>query len=921
MATMKGFTIERAGLTSNEMFYSSLINDLCRNGAFTPVFTNTGGALTSNTTKATLEFVGDILAETQPWRLHIDGTVADPDTPGTGGQLVVGTAIQLPNTGRCFTLDGTEVDSEVNPLIAGKLGVTKSVVSGFNPLPDMYSLTMRVSGGVINMGGRIIYVRDNDPNLLHDYETNTTTYVGMDTEGNIVYDTDPSAIFLLLFSVHTNTDGVYDVTYSDINWQALSFVEPLAMNQATPFSYRLVVTSRGICIETWQNANFAERYYSWVCVQRLVDPLSGKPLDTGHSPVVATYSFSNNNKPYLYEMITSSILKIVVREHDVMCPSRPTVVSNNSDYVNAMFNPMKQVATSESNQYYIIFPSGMNTQRHLYNEEMDLIAYTSAGVISQWNEASVNVYGEASVSIEDIIDISVFTKDTKVTWLDISPSYPAGILSCAFIKDVVLDEVDPTKATLNLYELNGTFKTGSTEKLKIGGADVATISSDSKLTNRKYKGGSANYGTAEGMRIMFMIDGYGIEENFGIVIGDSLIPETPVNIEAIQDEFTNDVIVNWDLPEVSAKATSFNVYRGLTPDFTIASVTADEDKQLGVLPIAGLSGGSVTFTGHLRDKTYYYSINAVGPEGSSLASAPLALYIEDRTKPQDIEVVAGNWSNTIMWTPVLDAVKYSVIWNVVDGVGAVVDSGIIADIADTPFVHGSSAVDDVSEHLRVSPYVYTYRVVSFVGGTAIESLPSEPASATAEDPTVINAFTVTADAAGFANSLTWDDVDGATSYNLYWSDATIASKGLATKISVIGDSSYRHTPLTAGKEYFYKVEAVFASGITGTLSGEVSSTPSDPAQPQNISEVVSGDMVTITWDPVAGATSYKLYYDTADTPIPGVSASDSTSPPNRSITFTRPSSDLPGTTYNFLVTTVTASGESIPSTKVTATLD
>lgn len=1029
MDITKGFTIERAGLTSNEMLYTSLINDLCKDGAFVPVYTNTGGQITSHTLKATLEFAGDLLYDTQPWRILIDGTIVDPATPGTGGQIVVGTAIQLPNNGKCYTLDGVDHDGEVLAGIAGKVGVTKSVVSGFSPMPDMFSFTMKVSGGILNNGGQITYIRDSDPNLLLDLSTmvSSTIYIGISSDGTGAFtaNIDPTAIGLLLMIAYTNNEGVYDVKTTNINWQSVSFVEPSSINQATPYSYRLVVTSRGICIETWQNANFAERYFSWMTVQRLVDPLSGHPLDTGHSPVVCTYSFSNSSKPYLYEMVTSSILKIIVREHDVLCPSAPTVVSNNSDYVNAMFNPMKQVATSESNQYYIIFPSGMNTQRHLYNEEMDLIAYTSAGVISQWNEASVNVYGEASVSIKDIkknpiiltIDIpyidpgattdilnygnsvgvilpsdiikgtgesaickgvisnasrdavtnkftititnitgdwtkatgnslwstnnttgqwdhiasvpaftmpadSPLVEGARLTYLDTS-SDPLGILSCAFIRSITYDSSDHNKAMCNLYELNGSFQDGG--MLKIGGVEVGIADGNSIIVNRKYKGGSANYGTAEGMRIMFMIWGSGIEKDYGIVVGITNIPDTPTNVVTTQDLKTTDVVITWDVAATSVAPTTFNVYRSKTDGFSISSVTNVLDKQIGILPIDGSTSGTATFTGQDRETTYYYSVVAVGEDGTSLASTPASILIRDIYQPKDLVVVPGAWENTLTWTPVTNATKYSVYWSKADPADTTTHAitGIINDIAGFPYVHGDSTVANTSAHLDVSPFVYTYQVTSWVPNSlalAVESIKSTSATGIAIDPTIISNIVANPLATGFEIDLTWDAHSDAISYDLYFSVSTITNKALATKVSV-ATNAYRHTSLAAGNTYFYRIEAVYAGGITGVLSTEMTAVVLDPKQPAGVTVVGNATSAVISWDPVVGASGYAVYHDTnINLAKGGGTAFVGVTSPAHTYTYTKPAGDAAGTIYYFAVTATTSLGESILSAKVNTTI-
>ena len=66
------------------------------------------------------------------------------------------------------------------------------------------------------------------------------------------------------------------------------------------------------------------------------------------------------------------------------------------------------------------------------------------------------------------------------------------------------------------------------------------------------------------------------------------------------------------------------------------------------------------------------------------------------------------------------------------------------------------------------------------------------------------------------------DVSGASSYTVYWDNATGVSSS-STAVSVSSGNSYTHTGLDDGTTYYYKVAAVNSDG-TGTLSSEISAT-------------------------------------------------------------------------------------------------
>ena len=51
--------------------------------------------------------------------------------------------------------------------------------------------------------------------------------------------------------------------------------------------------------------------------------------------------------------------------------------------------------------------------------------------------------------------------------------------------------------------------------------------------------------------------------------------------------------------------------------------------------------------------------------------------------------------------------------------------------------------------------------------------------------------------------ITWDAVPAATSYNIYWSETSGVTKATGTKISDITTTSYTHTNITNGTNYYY----------------------------------------------------------------------------------------------------------------------
>lgn len=155
---------------------------------------------------------------------------------------------------------------------------------------------------------------------------------------------------------------------------------------ANPMSYRLTVTDRGIAVAVWVDASDAQAVpvVSWLVVQRPVDHTTGVTFVTGHAPVFAVFGMAG---------LTS---KFVVREDDVQKPSPTVPADSDSEDSRAILNTSNQVTITEDNRYVITFPNGLNTPRYAYTHELDMLAYTSADVVSEFTNVPLTVYGEAA---------------------------------------------------------------------------------------------------------------------------------------------------------------------------------------------------------------------------------------------------------------------------------------------------------------------------------------------------------------------------------------------------------------------------------------------------------------------------------------------------------------------------------------------
>ena len=168
----------------------------------------------------------------------------------------------------------------------------------------------------------------------------------------------------------------------------------LADQSATPFSYAVSVSAHGIAIVTNVEAqDDLGCRQNWFCIQRAINP-DGSVVVTGKAPLFCLYSCYGGGSADANTVVPLGIMRFTVREADLNAPAPATSAVAHTPDSNAVMNPIQQVTFNENNRYDFRFPAGLNTHRHSYPYEIDMIGYGSADVSSQRIGIEVQVYGE-----------------------------------------------------------------------------------------------------------------------------------------------------------------------------------------------------------------------------------------------------------------------------------------------------------------------------------------------------------------------------------------------------------------------------------------------------------------------------------------------------------------------------------------------
>jgi subtilisin-like proprotein convertase family protein len=363
----------------------------------------------------------------------------------------------------------------------------------------------------------------------------------------------------------------------------------------------------------------------------------------------------------------------------------------------------------------------------------------------------------------------------------------------------------------------------------------------------------------------------------------------------------------------------------------ITNVTVNlDDAASGPLPVAG-AWAAPNATTTVKPTNYNEAIpdSFPGPAPAPTAATALStfngtnangtwsLYVKDDGAP-DSGSIAGGWCLNLTGPPppavptnvvatATSSTRIALTWDAV--VGATSYEIDRSEVAGGPYGDTRTVTTNSYDNTGRTPdttYYYVVRAVG-VGGTSANSAeasahtPALPAAPTGVVASTVNATRV---------NVSWNPVAGAAGYEVSHSTT---SGGPYVKVATVPGTSFLHTGAVPGTTNYYVVRTVVATGSSVNSAQASAVTPPLPVPPGNVvATALTPTRVSVTWDPVAGATAYEVWRAT----VSGGPYVKKGTVPGTSFTDTAAAS---GTTYYYVVRTVTGAGTSANSAQATAT--
>ena len=264
---------------------------------------------------------------------------------------------------------------------------------------------------------------------------------------------------------------------------------------------------------------------------------------------------------------------------------------------------------------------------------------------------------------------------------------------------------------------------------------------------------------------------------------------------------------------------------------------------------ARITGTSYIDSGLTNTQTYGYRVVAVNAGGIGQRSSAYAITLPPG-KVTELTLTAGLERVTLSWSAVSGATAYW-IYRALGPAGD--DAPALTRLITDPATITTTSYTDYSP---TNGQTYRYQVVAVAIGAGGEGERSDIRSITLS-PGQVTGLTLTSSDGQV--TLSWNAVDGATSYRIYRQvDSGSINQLTPTNPPTIITTRYTDTSTTSGRTYGYVITAVNAGGA-GNIGGTTRSITLSPGQVTGLTLTGGDGQVTLSWSAVNGADSYRIY--------------------------------------------------------------
>ncbi|MFN9992005.1 MAG: reprolysin-like metallopeptidase [Phycisphaerales bacterium] len=196
----------------------------------------------------------------------------------------------------------------------------------------------------------------------------------------------------------------------------------------------------------------------------------------------------------------------------------------------------------------------------------------------------------------------------------------------------------------------------------------------------------------------------------------------------------------------------------------------------------------------------------------------------------------------ITWNAAAGATGYEILRNTIN-------------LGSTATLIGSSSTTNYSDLTAVpgTTYFYFVRSLNSCGASGVSISNAGTRGVGAAAPTSVSASDSTSCATVFVS---WSASSGATGYQV-WRNSTNSSAG-ATQIGTVTNTTFSDSTLGSGASAFYFVVATSSCGSSAFSASDSGSTQSVPVAPAGVSAADGTSGPSISWNSVAGASSYDV---------------------------------------------------------------